>query len=85
MLNKQRMGKKTQLVVINKTTTVDDVRVMCQRIGDSLSHTYDQTGDIKAAQSAVSAYATAINAIKAQLIYKKMTTSPGRINFFETE
>ena len=72
------------LVVINtETVTVDDVRIMCQKIGDKLSKTYIKTADIKAAQAAVSAYATAINAVKAQLIYKKMTSSPSRIDFFE--
>jgi len=67
-----------------KTTTVDDVRKMCQSIGDSLSGTYANTGDIKAAAGAISAYGTAIGAVKAQLIYKKMTSSPARIEFFET-
>jgi quinolinate synthase len=67
-----------------KTTTVDDVRKMCQKIGDSLSSTYANTGDIKAAAGAISAYGTAIGAVKAQLIYKKMTSSPARIEFFET-
>lgn len=85
-------NKKTQELtadgrIINKTTTltVDDIRRECQKIGDSLKTTYDLTGDIKAAQSAVSAYATAINAVKAQLIYKKLTGSPGKINFFESQ
>lgn len=66
------------------TTTVDDVRKMCQNIGDSLTGTYSKTGDIKAAAAAISAYGTAIGAVKAQLIYKKMTSSPARIEFFET-
>lgn len=75
----------TELVVINtETVTVDDVRIACQKIGDKLTKTYNKTADIKAAQAAVSAYATAINAVKAQLIYKKMTSSPGKIEFFET-
>lgn len=68
-----------------KTTDVNDVRKMCQKIGDSLSGTYANTGDIKAAAGAVSAYGTAISAVKAQLIYKKMTSSPARIEFFETD
>jgi CHASE3 domain sensor protein len=75
-----------ELVVINtETVTVDDVRIMCQKIGDKLTKTYNKTADIKAAQAAVSAYGTAIAAVKAQLIYKKMTSSPSRIEFFETE
>lgn len=66
-----------------KTLTVDDVRKQCQHIGDNLKTTYDKTGDIKAAAGAVSAYSVAISAVKAQLIYKKMTGSPGKIDFFE--
>ena len=83
--------KNTTLVEVtvtspaSKTTTVDDVRKMCQKIGDSLSGTYAGTGDIKAAAGAISAYSTAISAVKAQLIYKKMTSSPARIDFFETK
>jgi hypothetical protein len=74
-----------ELVVINtETVTVDDVRIMCQKIGDKLSKTYIKTADIKAAQAAVSAYGTAIAAVKAQLIYKKMTSTPSKIEFFET-
>lgn len=74
-----------ELVIINtETVTVDDVRIACQKIGDKLTKTYNKTADIKAAQAAVSAYATAIHAVKAQLIYKKMTSSPGKIEFFET-
>jgi hypothetical protein len=73
------MSKKT------KTVKVDDVRVVCQHIGDSLCDKYDETQDLKSAQGAISAYAAAISAMKAQLIYKKSTGSPGRIDFFETE
>lgn len=82
----KKQKEVTELVVVNneKTVTIDDVRIMCQGIGDKLTKTYNKTADIKAAQAAVSAYATAINAVKAQLIYKKMTSSPARIDFFET-
>ena len=88
------MSKKKQTTVIvaetisitkSPTITVDDIRKACQTIGDQLNVTYNNTGDIKAAAGAVSAYSTAIAAVKAQLIYKKMTSSPGRIEFFETE
>jgi hypothetical protein len=74
-----------ELVLINtETVTVDDVRIACQKIGDKLTKTYNKTADIKAAQAAVSAYGTAIAAVKAQLIYKKMTSTPSKIEFFET-
>lgn len=86
MKKQLKKSEVAELVVINneQTVTVDDVRrVMC-RVGDKLTKTYDKTADIKAAQAAISAYGTAINAVKAQLIYKKMTSSPSRIEFFET-
>lgn len=85
MKKQVKKSELVELVIINtETVTVDDVRIACQKIGDKLTKTYNKTADIKAAQSAVSAYATAINAVKAQLIYKKMTSSPGKIEFFET-
>lgn len=86
MKKQLKKSELSELVVVNaeQTVTVDDVRLMCQKIGDKLTKTYNKTADIKAAQAAVSAYATAINAVKAQLIYKKMTSSPSRIEFFET-
>jgi|LakMenE01Jun11ns_1017448.scaffolds.fasta_scaffold9945613_8 hypothetical protein len=75
-----------ELIVVNsiETVTVDDVRIVCQKIGDKLTKTYNKTADIKAAQAAISAYGTAIHAVKAQLIYKKMTSTPSKIEFFET-
>lgn len=81
--------KSDELVIlpssITKTITVNDVRIMCQHIGDNLSKTYNKTGDIKAAAGAISAYGAAIAAVKAQLIYKKMTSSPSRIEFLDAE
>ena len=68
-----------------KTSTISDVRKVCQTIGDNLTKTYNKTQDLKAAATAISAYSTAISAVKAQLIYKKMTGSPARIDFFETK
>ncbi len=86
MKKQVKKSELAELVVINaeQTVSVDDVRIMCQKIGDKLTKTYNKTADIKAAQAAVSAYGTAIAAVKAQLIYKKMTSSPSRIEFFET-
>ena len=65
------------------TTSVTSVRKNLQDIGDKTKKLYDDTADLKAAQTAISAYGTAIGAAKAQLIYKKMTGKPGQIDFFE--
>lgn len=70
------MAKTNTVTKITKTTTIDDVRVACQDMGDQLKNNFDTTGDIKVASAAVSAYATAISAVKTQLIYKKLTGTP---------
>lgn len=64
-----------------KTNSINDVRKACQNIGDSLATAYNGTGDLKVAQGALSAYKTAINAAKTQIIYKKLTGKPGKIAF----
>ena len=68
-----------------KTKTVDitDVRQQCQNIGDKLKDNFDKTADLKTAQAAISAYATAINIVKTQVMYKRLTGTPGKIDFFE--
>lgn len=87
MKKEVKKSEATELIVVNstETVTVDDVRIVCQKIGDKLTKTYNKTADIKAAQAAISAYGTAINAVRAQLIYKKMTGGPATIDFFETD
>jgi hypothetical protein len=78
--------KPAEIAVLNVSTDgVNDVRKVLQHMGDSLCNKYNQTGDMKAAQSSIAAYAVAINAMKAQLIYKKGTASPARIDFFEQQ
>jgi hypothetical protein len=66
-----------------KTASINDVRIACQSIGDTVSDTFKRTGDLKAAQGAISAYSTAISAAKAQLIYKKLTGTPAEMEFFK--
>ena len=74
------MAKTKAVTTITKTITIDDVRVACQDMGDQLKNNFDITGDIKVASAAVSAYATAISAVKTQLIYKKLTGIPTDMN-----
>ncbi len=62
--------------VIKQSVGVTDVTNECKSIGDSLSSTFHNTGDFKAAQGAISAYGTAVSAMKALLIYKKLTGTP---------
>ena len=67
----------------NKVKNVTDVINNNNNMGDSLKGIFDKTLDIKVAHESINAYRTAINAAKAQLIYKKLTGSPGIIKFFE--
>lgn len=70
------MARTKTVTTVTKTVTIDDVRVACQDMGDKLKNSFDYSGDIKVATAAVSAYATAISAVKTQLIYKKLTGIP---------
>jgi hypothetical protein len=70
------MAKTKAVATVTKTITIDDVRVACQDMGDQLKNNFDSTGDVKVASAAVSAYATAISAVKTQLIFKKLTGTP---------
>jgi len=66
-----------------KTDGIDDVRKACQEMGDMLKETYVDTRDLKAAQTSIKAYSTAINAAKTQVIYKKLTGHPPEIPFLK--
>jgi len=66
-----------------KTNNVTDVINVTRDMGDSLNNMYQKTKDLKVAALALSGYKTAINAGKAQIIYKKLTGSPETIEFFE--
>jgi hypothetical protein len=74
------MQRKSKTI---KTTTSDDVRKVTQEIGDSLATTYYATKDLKVVQLSLKAYNTALNAAKAQLIYKKLTGEPSEIDFLK--
>jgi hypothetical protein len=52
-------------------------------MGDKLATKFNEQKDLKVAQISLSAYKTAINAAKAQVIYKKLTGNPNAISFFE--
>jgi hypothetical protein len=69
--------------VITQSVGVTDVTNKCKSIGDALDATFQNTGDFKAAAGAISAYGTAVSAMKALLIYKKLTGTPMEIEFFK--
>ena len=72
-----------KLVVVTKTDRSKSVRLVLQDMGDSLKTNFDTTADLKTAQAAISAYAAAINIVKTQVMYKRLTGTPGKIDFFE--
>jgi hypothetical protein len=65
------------------TENITDVRKAVQGIGDTLNEGFNATKDLKMAQGAVQAYSAAINAAKTQLIYKKLTGTPGEMDFLK--
>lgn len=65
------------------TNNITDVRKACQSIGDKLATSFESNKDLKTVQTAIQAYGTALNAAKSQLIYKKLTGTPSRVEFFE--
>jgi 3'-phosphoadenosine 5'-phosphosulfate (PAPS) 3'-phosphatase len=80
--NKKAANAAAQSTV--KTDGIDDVRKACQEMGDMLKETYVDTRDLKAAQTSIKAYSTAINAAKTQVIYKKLTGHPPEIPFLKS-
>ena len=81
MSNKKKKNGKTVVT----TNGIAEVREELQSIGDKANGLFEDNGDLKAAELALKGYNGAINAGKAQLIYKKLTGSPGKIEFFEEQ
>ena len=52
-------------------------------MGYKLSNKFDSTEDIKVAQTAIAAFNVAIKLKQTQVIYKKMTGTPTKIDFLE--
>jgi hypothetical protein len=66
-----------------KTQTVTDVINVTRDMGDQFNNLYQKNKDLKVAALAYQGYKTAIQAAKAQVIYKKLTGNPGSIEFLE--
>lgn len=64
-----------------KSRTIEDVRNVCVSIGDTLNDNFKVTGDVKVAQTAISAYTTAVKCATVQLIHKKLTGTPSEMGF----
>ena len=68
-----------------KTKGVTDVINVTRDMGDQFNNMFQKNKDLKVAALAYQGYKTAIQAAKAQIIYKKLTGSPETIAFFEDE
>ncbi len=66
-----------------KTLNLSDIGVVTREMGDTLANHYYASFDLKVAQTSLKAYNTAINVIKTQLIYKKLTGNPKVLNTVE--
>ena len=88
-MTKIKKSTKTSVVatlkqqVITAEFGVTDLARKTKSIGDAMDVTFHNTGDFKAAQGAISAYGTAVSAMKTLLIYKKLTGTPMEIEFFK--
>ena len=66
-----------------KTENVSDVIDNQKYFGDKLAAMSEDNNDLKCITLAIKAYNSAINAGKAQIMYKKLTGLPSTIKFFE--
>jgi hypothetical protein len=66
-----------------KTQGVTDVINVTRDMGDQFNNLYQKNKDLKVAALAYQGYKTAIQAAKAQVIYKKLTGNPASIEFLE--
>jgi len=62
---------------------VHDVRKQLTKIGDYTSQKFYENKDVNMANTAIKAFAGAINAARAQIQYKKLTGTPEKIDFLE--
>lgn len=62
---------------------IKEVRENLVNMGNSIRETYEETGDLKAANAAIKAYAVATKTSLVQVQYKKLTGTPKKIDFLE--
>lgn len=65
------------------TQKIGSVRKNLIKIGDAAQKKYHATQDIKVAQTAIKAFDSAIRTARTQIMYKRLTGTPGKIDFLE--
>lgn len=84
MSNKNKQKEQPQEARLPIATNgITDLITNTSLIADQCNSLWNATWDIKAAQTALSAFKTAVSAAKTQLIYKKLTCKPEEIPFLE--
>ena len=69
--------------ILKSKSSCNDLIDKSKKAGDRLLQEHENTKDINTVQVAISAYNTAVNAARVQLIYKKLTGKPKSMEFFE--
>ena len=62
---------------------IKDVRNNLISMGDATKEKYEKTEDLAVAKTAIQAYAIATKTALVQVQYKKLTGTPGKIEFLE--
>jgi hypothetical protein len=66
-----------------KEHTVKKVSDLLFDMGSNLNDKFEETEDIKVAQQAIAAFNVGIKAYQTQVVYKKLTGTPIKIEFLE--
>ena len=62
---------------------IGTVRKNLIKIGEAAQKKYHATEDIKVAQTAIKAFDSAIRTARTQIMYKRLTGTPNKIEFLE--
>ena len=68
---------------MKKKISVTDIIDQCSSLSKNFKEQFDKTNDFRAGENSIKAANAAINASKAQLLYKKATGKPDEIEFFK--
>ena len=78
------MSQKTQPVVKQlKEKTFTHIVKTAIKQGDTLNERFEESGDLQVVKASQQSYRTAIQASKAQLMYKKMTGNSVELNYLK--
>ena len=82
-IRKSVARKPRAKVTVMRTQSIGDIRTECVKYADREQNEYLATGDSEAGKNGQNGFKNAINAIKAQLMYMKITGRAKVIKFME--